>query len=93
MLRHIKRVNTVTGDTNLNAWANQVRLLVDRDGRNIKQAWETFIWANFDVFWRTNIRSPKTLDLKYDRLRDEMRKKGGVPKKVESLDYYKDKQW
>ncbi len=95
MLRHIKRVNTVTGDTNLNAWANQVRLLVDRDGRNIKQAWETFIWANFDDFWRTNIRSPKKLDKHYDKLRDQMRIETSTksPLKAESLDYYRDRKW
>jgi hypothetical protein len=50
-------------------WANDIRLLRERDGRTHDQIREMFGLANADEFWRTNILSPAKLRKQWDTLR------------------------
>lgn len=53
---------------NLESWANDVRLMRERDGRQPDQIREMFEWAQADSFWSANILSPKKLREKFDQL-------------------------
>lgn len=50
------------------AWANDIRLMRERDGRTDSQIRSLFGWANRDTFWRVNILSPGKLREKWDDL-------------------------
>lgn len=50
------------------AWANDIRLMRERDGRTLREICELFQWAHSDSFWCTNILCPKTLRDKWTRL-------------------------
>jgi hypothetical protein len=52
----------------LQKWANEIRLLRERDGRSPERVKELFLWANSHHFWRTNILSPSALRKQWDRL-------------------------
>ncbi|MFZ7141590.1 helix-turn-helix domain-containing protein [Avibacterium avium] len=49
-------------------WANDIRLMRERDGRTHREICELFQWANQDPFWKTNILSPAKLREKWDQL-------------------------
>lgn len=49
-------------------WANDIRLMRERDGRTIEDIRGLFKFANSDTFWRTNILSPKKLREKWTQL-------------------------
>ncbi len=49
-------------------WANDVRLMRERDERTDKEIRALFAWANRDSFWRTNILSPSKLRDKWLQL-------------------------
>jgi len=53
---------------NLETWANEIRLMRERDGRTLEQILDLFRWANSDAFWKTNILSPAKLREKWDAL-------------------------
>lgn len=53
---------------NLDAWANDVRLMRERDNRTHDQILDLFAWANDDSFWRANILSPAKLRKQWDHL-------------------------
>lgn len=61
---------------NLDAWANEVRLMRERDGpdRTHQAIRELFAWANHDRFWQANILSPAKLREKWDQL--QVKRKG-----------------
>lgn len=50
------------------AWANDVRLMRELDGRSHREICELFQWASKDAFWHTNILSPAKLRAKWDTL-------------------------
>lgn len=50
------------------AWANDIRLMRQRDGRSHRQICEMFGRANRDTFWRRNVLSPAKLREKWDEL-------------------------
>lgn len=52
----------------LAAWANDVRLMRDLDGRSHREICELCLWASKDAFWHTNILSPAKLRAKWDTL-------------------------
>lgn len=52
----------------LAAWANDVRLMRDLDGRSHREICELLQWASKDTFWHTNILSPAKLRAKWDTL-------------------------
>jgi phage replication O-like protein O len=69
---------------NLNSWADQVRLLRERDKKTHREICELFRWANNDGFWQSNILSPKKLREKWDEL--EIKSKYIGPSKNNILD-------
>jgi hypothetical protein len=64
---------------NIEAWADDVRLMRERDKRTHRQICELFRWAQADSFWFVNIRCPGKLREKWDQL-DDARTAGGAPK-------------
>ena len=50
------------------SWANEIRLMRERDGRSHKDICELFKWANQNEFWVSNILSPAKLREKWDQL-------------------------
>ncbi len=50
------------------SWANEIRLMRERDGRTHKDICGLFQWANQDSFWGANILSPAKLREKWDQL-------------------------
>ena len=50
-------------------WVNEMRLLVERDGRTTKQVENMIRWCQQDPFWRSNILSVTKLRAKYDQMR------------------------
>jgi hypothetical protein len=55
-------------EPNLDSWADVIRLMRTRDGRQLPEIRDLFAWCNADDFWRRNILSPAKLREKWDRL-------------------------
>ena len=53
---------------NLQNWANDVRLMIERDNRTEEQIAYLIDWVQNDSFWKSNILSIKKLREKYDQL-------------------------
>lgn len=53
---------------NLQSWANDVRLMMERDNRTEEQITYLIDWCQKDSFWKTNILSPSKLREKFDQL-------------------------
>lgn len=49
-------------------WANTIRLMRERDGRNHREICDLFKWANKDSFWKDNVLSPDTLRKQWQKL-------------------------
>lgn len=62
---------------NFDSWANDVRLMRERDHRTDDEIRSLFSWANRHHFWKTNILSPATLRKQWDKL-DVQRNNGGT---------------
>ena len=58
--------------SNLDSWANDIRLMCERDKRTHKEICDVFKWANNDDFWKTNILSPATLRKQFTKLKTKM---------------------
>ena len=72
MVKKIKELNPGSKDPNINSWANEIRLMRERDDRDIQEIERIFNWANNDSFWRTNILSPAKLRKQFDQLSIKM---------------------
>lgn len=55
-------------EPNFKAWANDVRLMRERDGCTHREICELLQWAHTIPFWRGNILSPAKLREHWDRL-------------------------
>lgn len=53
---------------NLDKWADDIRLIRERDNRTDSEIRDLFRSANSDSFWRKNILSPQTLRKQWDKL-------------------------
>lgn len=62
---------------NFESWANEIRLMREADGRNYKEIFDVFSWANKNSFWCSNILSPKALRRQFDRLVIQMKHEPG----------------
>ena len=58
----------------LSAWANDISLMRERDGRSDADIRELFAAADMDDFWRKNIRCPAKLRKQWDTLDLKFRK-------------------
>lgn len=74
--RKLKNFNPEMSQPNLNTWANDVRLMIERDGRTHKRVCEVFQWAHADGFWQDKILSPSKLRQKFDTLTARMNNGG-----------------
>ena len=68
MFACIQKLNPNHKQPNFEAWANDIRLLGERDGKSYPEIIELFEWANQDRFWQANILSPRKLREKWDVL-------------------------
>jgi hypothetical protein len=59
---------------NLNSWADDIRLMRERDNRTPHQIRWLWHWARGDPFWSTNIRAPEKLRKQFDTLVDKVKK-------------------
>jgi len=57
---------------NINTWADEVRLMVDRDKIDICLIKSVVTWCQQDSFWRSNILSTKKLREKFNQLTAKM---------------------
>lgn len=64
----IQKLNPSSRAPIFESWANDIRLMRERDGRELREICELFRWANQDAFWRSNILSPSKLREKWDQL-------------------------
>ena len=74
------------------SWANEIRLMRERDGRTHKDICELFKWANEDEFWSANILSPSKLRDKWDQL-EIKRKSSKTTKRKESFAEKNSSDW
>lgn len=85
ILTLLEKVKPFPKKTVMAAWANDVRLMRELDGRSHREICELFQWASKDAFWHANILSPAKLRAKWDTLslqRDAAARRtttGGVP--------------
>lgn len=68
-------------EPNFEAWANEARLMRERDKRDLTEAWNLFLWANKDSFWCSNILSVSKLREQWDVL--QIKRKTSVKAMVE----------
>lgn len=68
MWDRLRDANPATKEPGWDTWANDMRLMRERDGRTHREACELFGWAQRDAFWRSNILSPAKLREKWDQL-------------------------
>lgn len=64
---------------NLPKWANEIRLLRERDQRDRREIAALFRWANGHAFWQSNILSPAKLREKWDQLEIRRTADAGLP--------------
>jgi hypothetical protein len=60
----------------LDAWANDIRLIRERDGKSDSEIRSLFSWANRDEFWSSNILSPGKLRKQWDKLTAKRKSSG-----------------
>lgn len=61
-------INPTAKEPSWDKWANDVRLMRERDGRTVEEIWHVFDFANRDAFWCYNIQCPETLRRQYSKL-------------------------
>jgi len=66
----------------IESWANDVRLIRERDGRTHEQIAALFAWANADGFWAANILSPAKLREKWTTLEAQRARGNRKPETV-----------
>ncbi|MGA6637866.1 replication protein [Escherichia coli] len=60
-------------------WANDIRLMRERDGRTHKEIAQLFKWACNDSFWQGNVLCPSTLRDKWTQLDIKRNKQAASP--------------
>ncbi|WP_257812303.1 hypothetical protein [Aggregatibacter actinomycetemcomitans] len=88
----IKNISPNFKTPNLANWANEIRLMRERDNRTHREICELFQWANQDSFWAANILSPVKLREKWDQL-EIKRETGKVKKRRESFAEKNSSDW
>lgn len=68
MFEKILLLNPKHKKPDLEKWADEIRLMRERDSRTHSDIADLFAWANADSFWKTNILSPAKLREKWDAL-------------------------
>lgn len=68
MWSKIQPLSNTKKTPNFKTWSNDIRLLVERDARDIRLVREVFDWANSHSFWKSNVLSPNKLRAQFDSL-------------------------
>lgn len=68
LLTNIRKNNSKFKEPNLQKWADDFRLMIDRDKRTVEQIVNLIDWCQEDNFWKSNILSPAKLRKQYDQL-------------------------
>ncbi|PFS53502.1 hypothetical protein COK41_28980 [Bacillus cereus] len=80
----IKGNNHKQKEPNFDSWANDFRLMRERDNREAQEIKDVIDWCQADPFWQGNILSPKKLREKFDQLTIQMNSKKGAKNNAES---------
>lgn len=80
----IKANNPKQKEPNFESWANEFRLLRERDNRELQDIKDVIDWCQSDPFWQGNILSPKKLREKFDQLTIQMKSRKGANNNAES---------
>ncbi|EJP84672.1 hypothetical protein [Bacillus cereus] len=78
LFEKIKSNNPKHKTPNLDTWANDFRLMREKDNRELEEIKDVIDWCQLDSFWKGNILSPKKLREKFDQLTIQMTSKKGV---------------
>jgi len=77
MFDTVKTIAPSARKPNLAAWANDIRLMRERDSRNHRDMCVLFKWACQDSFWSGNVLCPATLREKWTTLEIKRNKQQG----------------
>lgn len=69
--------------SNRERWLNDMRLLVERDGRSAADVEKVIRWCQADGFWASNILSPRKLREQFPQLWGQMNRKTSAGPEVE----------
>lgn len=75
MFSAIQTLNPKHKPPDFDKWAEEIRLIRERDRRTRDEIIALFRWANADPFWQTNILSPAKLREKWDVLTMQTKRK------------------
>lgn len=84
LFEKIKGNNPKQKEPNFDNWANEFRLMRERDNREPREIKDVIDWCQADPFWQGNILSPKKLREKFDQLTIQMKSKKGAKNNAES---------
>lgn len=84
LFEKIKGNNPKQKEPNFDSWANDFRLMRERDNREPQEIKDVIDWCQADPFWQGNILSPKKLREKFDQLTIQMNSKKGARNNAES---------
>lgn len=84
LFEKIKVNNPKQKEPNFNNWANEFRLMRERDNREPQEIKDVIDWCQADPFWQGNILSPRKLREKFDQLTIQMKSKKGERNNAES---------
>ena len=77
MFGKLQALNPKLRTPSWSAWVRDIRLMRERDGRNLREIAELFAFANADEFWQANIESPGTLRKQWNKLSLKRSRAGG----------------
>ncbi|PGE68209.1 phage replisome organizer N-terminal domain-containing protein [Bacillus toyonensis] len=80
----IKGNNPKQKGPKFDSWANEFRLMRERDNREPQEIKDVIDWCQADPFWQGNILSAKKLREKFDQLTIQMKSKKGAQNNAES---------
>ncbi len=90
LLEEIRKNKTDFKQPNLQSWAKEIDLMIQRDGRKPERIRQVIEWCQHDSFWRGNILSTSKLRKQFDSLEMQMnsskKKEPGRPQ-VEYKDF------
>lgn len=72
----VKKINPTCKEPDLKAWANDVRLTNQIDGRTHREICDLYDWASKHHFWHKNVMCPASLRKQWDRLTMERAENG-----------------
>ncbi|MDR4173510.1 hypothetical protein [Bacillus nitratireducens] len=84
LFEKIKGNNPKQKEPNFDYWANDFRLMREKDNRELQEIKDVIDWCQADPFWQGNILSPKKLREKFDQLTIQMNSKKGAKNNAES---------